>query len=500
MRAITRRNLLIVGKGKFFALFVCCILFGVSGRVETTMTYEQHILSLITDHYYLTYAMIPFYLWVCFFVIEDDVEIIVMRYYSYYRYFLSKVASLAVISLLFMAIQLFAVFLSGIGLPKGNTWILFDGTSQSELFSVLSGYFKSPISCFICAALYMLLGLCVSGMFCIWISHYLSKSSATKLLTGFYVITAFSIKVPSLQELPITGFNHWIILHHNLTSEHRFLMTAVTTVCLIVIMIWSVKKHWNWKLTVNTKKKNGLTQYYWREAITQKNLLIIIITMLLLVIWKYLRNRNVTFADVWITELFAGHGTGTFNALAYLEMIIINGVPLYLLAIFIEKVTSSHSIYVSIRVKTRAVLLKSIMKTSLILIALYVLLLTMISLVGIYILSMQTTDQTIPLILVCIGLKLLDILTQFLFMMVIYCLTKQITVGFLALMGLNLLCTLPVGISSYSPFGLSSIARIYLPQTQNGISIFSAFAVLIITSGIISSWLCIYGHKQLLNN
>lgn len=81
--------------------------------------------------------------------------------------------------------------------------------------------------CFVVTALYMLLGLCVSGIFCMWIVHFLPKSWASKALMSFYIVTVVSIKVPFLQELPITGFNHWIILHHNLTGGYRFLITAI---------------------------------------------------------------------------------------------------------------------------------------------------------------------------------------------------------------------------------------------------------------------------------
>lgn len=500
MGAIIRRNLHIVGKGKLLALFLVCLVFGISGRVAAALTYEQHILSVLTDHYYLIYFMIPMYLLVCFSVIEDDTEIVVMRYRSYFRYFLSKWVSVAVLSVLFMGIQLLAILLSGIGLPLENNWILAGGATQTEMFWLLSGYFSSPISCFIITMLYMLLGLCVSGMFCMWIAHFLSRSLAPKVIMAFYIITAVSIKIPFLQELPITGFNHWIILHHNLTGGHRFLITAITTLGLVIFMLWTVKKYWHWQLTAYSKKIKGLTQYYCREVMTKKNLLIVIIGTSIIAIWKYIQNPNTLVADEWIVQLFAGHGTGMFHILSFIEMLIINGLPIYLLAVFIERVTSSHSIFVTIRLKTRYELLKGIMKTSLIFIAFYGLLFTLILIIGIYVLNLQTTAQTIPLLLLCVGLKVLDIITQFLLMTALYCLTKQITIGFLALVGLNLLCILPGGMSAYLPLGLSSVARIYLPQTQNGISVFWAYGILIIASCIIFVWLRIHGHKKLLNN
>ncbi len=500
MNAIIRRNLHMVGKGKLLALFLCCILFGISGRVTAALTYEQHILSVLTNHYYLIYFMIPMYLFVCFFVIEDDTEIVVMRYRSYFRYFLSKWASVAVLSVLFIVIQLLAILLSGTGLPLGNKWMLSDGTTQKELFSALSVYFSSPMSCMAVTTLYMLFGLGISGMFCMWITHFLPKSWSSKVMMVFYVITSLSIKITFLQKLPITGFNYWIILHHNLTGSHRFPNTLITTLVLVIFILGTTKKNWHWQLTRHSPKMKGLTQYYYREAITPKNLLIVTAATSIIAIWKYLQNPNTVTAEEWIIRLFTGHGTGTLHLLSFLEMLITNGLPVYLLAVFIARITGSHSIFVTIRLKTRYGFLKSIMKTSLIFIAFYGLLLTLIPIIGVSVLNLQTTAQTIPLLLLCVSLKLLDIMMQFLLITALHCLTKQITIGFLALLGLNLLCILPERISAYLPFGLSSIARIHFSHTENGTPVIWAYGVLLITNCTIFAWLRINGHKKLLNN
>ncbi len=459
MAAIIKRNLHCIGKGKLLSLFLGTLLYGMSERVASSLTYEQHILSVMTDHYYLIYFMIPLYLFVCFSVIEDDGEIVIIRYGSYISYFLSKSALIAVISVIFIGVQVSAIFLTGIGLPFENTWLLSDSATQRELFLILSGYFKTPISCMIATISYMLLGLCISGIFSMWIAHFLSKSWTIKVLIGLYIMTAVVIKIPFLQNLPMTGFNNWIILHHNLISKKRFIITAITTLVLLSIIFWTVKKYWHWQFTVHSNKKIGLTPYYCREAVTKKNILTLIMILSVLAIWKYLQNPNIIMADDWIFRLFAGHGIGSFHFISFLEMLISNGLPIYLLAVFIERVTSSHTIFVTIRLRKRYEIIKGIMQTSFILIAFYGLLLLVIPFIGILSLQLQTTTQTIPLLFICVGLKLMDITIQFLLIMVLYSITKQITIGFLAIIVLNLLCILPEAISIYLPFGFSSLAR-----------------------------------------
>ena len=45
----------------------------------------------------------------------------------------------------------------------------------------------------------------------------------------------------------------------------------------------------------------------------------------------------------WIYALFAGHGTGYFQVLPFLELLITGGVPLYLLAAFVEQTVNGQS-------------------------------------------------------------------------------------------------------------------------------------------------------------
>mgnify|MGYP000961408591 CR=1 FL=1 len=59
MIALIRKNLRLWGYGKSLALFAGCILFSISGRLNGGIAYERHILSAVSDHYYLTYFVLP---------------------------------------------------------------------------------------------------------------------------------------------------------------------------------------------------------------------------------------------------------------------------------------------------------------------------------------------------------------------------------------------------------------------------------------------------------
>ena len=61
MTALLKKNLRAWGYGKALALFVGCLLFSISGRSNQGIFYEQHLLSAVSDHYYLTYFMLLIY-------------------------------------------------------------------------------------------------------------------------------------------------------------------------------------------------------------------------------------------------------------------------------------------------------------------------------------------------------------------------------------------------------------------------------------------------------
>ena len=154
MITLIRKNLRLWGYGKSLALFAGCILFSISGRLNGGIAYERHILSAVSDHYYLTYFVLPIVLLSCFSFIDDDGEPVILRFQSYHSYFLKKWIGVGLIAVILTAVQTGAILLSGIGLPLGNEWcngsrvIFHSGTAFCQslagvcLFYPLSAYWK----------------------------------------------------------------------------------------------------------------------------------------------------------------------------------------------------------------------------------------------------------------------------------------------------------------------------------------------------------------------
>lgn len=488
-------------KGTLAGLFIVCLLFGLSIRTGAEHDFSQHCLAIITDHYYLLYFMIPLFLLLCFFVMEDDSEVVILRYKTYFRYFIRKWLSFMVISLVFMAVQLLAIGLSGAGLLPGGCWIIADGTTTQELFTVLSSYFASPALCFTAVSAYMFAGLCITAMISMWIGHFLSKSWAIKSMLFLYLLSVMSMRIGFIRDLPITVFNYFIILHHNLSGSYRLIITAVTSVILIFLMLWTVKKCWNHQLLLVKRKVKGITPYYCRELISIKNVTILGAVVILMVVWKFLQSIGDIDSGEWIFKLFAGHGTGSFRMLNFIEMLLLNGTPVYLIAVFVEKMTTGHSALITIRLKKRRDILGGILTSVLLFVLLYGVFLVVFPIIGLSAMGYAINSGTLTLLGLSVSIKLLDITAQILFITVIYCLTGQITIGFISLMAANLLCITSSRAAIFLPFGLSSLSRINLPQLGvEGIA--SPYAALILLTAVVLfiGWLHTAGYKRLPKN
>ena len=96
-----------------------------------------------------------------------------------------------------------------------------------------------------------------------------------------------------------------------------------------------------------------------------------------------------------------------------------------------------------------------------------------------------------------VGLKLLDIAFQFLIILSVLCVTGQVTAGFAAVLLLHFLCLLPI---SWLPAGISSLARLKLPQTGGTIPAAAAAVLLAALSLPLILWLSIRGIRRLFNH
>ena len=179
-------------------------------------------------------------------------------------------------------------------------------------------------------------------------------------------------------------------------------------------------------------------------------------------------------------------------------MLLVNTAPLYLIAVFAEASVSEQSIFVSVRSNSRKEMFHGILRTVIKFIAIYPVLWFLAGLMGGLIFADRMDLIAIQFLVECVAFKFLDILLQTLVMLFCYLLTRQITVGFLAILAGNFLCVIPQNWVHYLPFGLSGTVRVDWDSFGMGIPAGTAMMILIGCLAVTLSLLELLGSKNLL--
>ncbi len=486
-----------IGKGRFLLPCGLSLLFGLSGRTGGNTTASLHVLAVLSDQYYFIFGVLPVFLFLCASVMEDDGPLVLLRYGTYGRYFFTKWRALAVLSALLWMGQMLVVLISGLGLPIDGSWSVGSGQPMDEIFRLLQGIFSSTIGAALCSAGYLLLGYWMIGLVALWLGHFCRRSLAVKLLMGLYMLAVAYVKLPIMSRPPFvffTGLNHWILLLHNLTEPWRPILTAGTTLALVAAMVWSVRLKWRWQLSIQEHRQTGLFRYYRRLLFLKQNVLMLAAVTLLLAAWSWLRGGPPEDGADWLLRLFAGHGTGYFFPMGLMFLLAMDILPLWAICSFVERAAGERSAFLTIRLIRRRELMRAILGSAFLWILLYGCLLITTAVIPPLMLDLPVDGW---LTLIAIGLKLLDIGVQFLLVLAALCLTGQATIGFVTVVAMHFLCILPV---PWLPVGLSSLARLALPQTMGMISPTVAAGLLAgIACGLLI-WLSIQGAKRLFDH
>lgn len=486
-----------VGLGKFFLIFGLSLLFGLSERAGGQNSLPLHLLAVLNDQYYFIFAVLPVFLFLCTSLMEDDTLLVLGRYETYGRYFFHKWRALSVIAALFCLGQMAALALSGLGLPVSGGWPGDSADQWRGVFTLLQGYFPSPWAAILCSAGQLLVGYWLIGLTTLCLGHFCSRSLAIKLFMALYLFAVLWIKLPVMSRPPfvfLTGFNHWVFLLHNLAQPWRLPLTAATTAILVAGMVWLITQKWRWQPSVSGPGGQGLVSYYLRVLFTRKNGLLLLGLLLPVAAWTWVTGGVPQDGTDWLIRLFAGHGTGYFYPMGLFGLLAIELLPLWPLGVFCTQAAGERSVFLAVRLRRKKDLLGALLYTGLLWILAYSCVLALAAVVPPLLLGFSLN---MGLALSAVGLKLLDVAFQFLLILSALCATGQATAGFVAVLLLHFLCVLPI---PWLPIGLSSLARLNLPQTGGTVSGTAAAVLLSALCLALILWLYRRGVQRLFNH
>lgn len=488
---------------KVLFLIFGCLLFGIGERQSTNLSYQGYILSMVTDHYYLTFFMAPVFLFFIFKNLNEDMKYILIRFKTYWTFFLSKVLGIIINVIGFITIQLSVFLILGLGLPFNNSFELNKSSLQDmTLFKELYKHFRSPLSAIVASVSYMILGLIVISIIFFIINHFFSKKLASKSMITLYVLMVVGLRLPSMNSIPFLFMNNFFILHHNFTKIGNLLVSILSMLILLILSFILIKKYWNRTIYLpKLFKRTDKLNYYSIKIFSKKNLIILTSVIILISLWKLIKftmYEEISMSEYFIS-LFYEYDVNTINILSFLEMLVLNGTPLYLLSIFLEREGNARSLPMTIRFGEKIKWIDILLKNSVVFIGVYIISIIAVALLlsvlkGLRIENLIETFKLISLIGIS---RFLDIMLQFLLLFTLYTFFGSMTIAFLGTISANLVLFLPWRWVIYFPVGISSIARNNLLLGDVGISFFTSIGISLLCNVIILIYIRKIAYKKL---
>lgn len=487
----------------------------LKGAKVANLTYWEFIIAGITDHYYILYFMIIFYLFSIFKIMQNDNEIILIRTDRYINYFVAKAISLFLISVIFVLMHVLIVAIIGYSFNMDNRFTMNTSFyNYSEVIGYYSTFFKTPILAIIAILVYMILGLTFIGMVFIIANHFFNKRLVIICMIVMHILMLISLRTNVDKCLAFLFMDNYIILHHALRNNvYVILLNQIFfTGCILFI----VKKFWWVDITLKKKSiyKNGIVKWYIKILFSRKNIFIMIIGIIVSIINIMLRHSYLTINDLIVLQ-FYGHGVGYFNLIDFMGLIIYNGIPVYILSYFLEKESNDRSIFATIRLRTKKQWFLSVISCGFLLIFIYVLVSLSISILTGAFLGMNFNEynymnelflenglKTINhyyLYLIIITTKSLELFFYFLIIVISYLYTRGCTVGFLLVQVSYFSNFLVKDIAKYTPFGIGSLSRISEFVGNQGIAYLLAISILIIVNLVLYLYLRSGLYKRIFN-
>ena len=458
MKTLIKLELNKLTSNKLLFLLFGLTIFSMDERITQTLSSQQFILYIFTEHYYLTYLMMPIFMLSIYSSLDDDMEYILIRSTSYWNYFKGKLAVYGIFSFMFVIAQFVVAFIMSIGLRSDNNFNVPNNPSY-ELFGYYSQHFSSVTQAIFINCIYMIAGLFIVSIAFFTINNFFNKKVSTKIIIIAYILMIFGLKIDKVNNLPIVFIDNYIIFHRNFGYDLKLFINILTMTTVLIVVCILNKKYWNKKLKIKDIRKNKIS-YYKRLLFSRYNIVMICSVLILMSFWGLLKgNSSFESMNDYLVNLFVGHPVNNIRIIEFLEMLVLNTTPIYIIAIFLEQESSERSLFINIRFGKGIKWMNSILKTSMLFVVSYVLLNIAIPIaIGIFN-NIPITSQVIQLSTNIFIIKVLDLSLQVLVLILLYSLSKNMTLSFLSLLLLNSLCFLPFKWCLYLPFGISSLSR-----------------------------------------
>lgn len=433
-------------------------------------TLFEYILLGISDHYYFTFFFLLIYAINVVRVIKDNDDLVLLRCRRYLFYCVSKLLAITLFTISYILLHI--IILAVTGLLKCNVSNTFSGifpmyASISEVGLTYQSAFQTPLEGIIVMALYMSLALCVFSSILILAAHFLSEKIVIQISVATYILIVVTLNSNVDGYAPLLFPNNYLIFHRALDFGLEFHMASISAGMLIICLF-----------IANQQRKNFLHKIFsfalspmrtFGGIISLKGCIVLLFTTFALSLLNVIKfSSKLLSGSEHVVMLFWGYGVGYLNLIDFLQIVIINGIPIYILSIFLGNKSSMRDI-VMIRYRQRGIWFANVQFSMIIVICLQLVIMSIFTLlmgnVDVHVNDVLAGTINFPynidsLRIICIGLllRVFEIMFMQMIFFLVLSLLKNITAAFLLTMSLYL--SVVILDMPWNPFGMSSLCRV----------------------------------------
>lgn len=328
---------------------ILCFLCGNMLREYRTVSMGVwgYMLSILTNHYYILYCVVPILLIIIAKYIKNVRDIEVIRYHNAFQQIRISSKSFIQWLTLYLVAHLMIAFIIGIrtfGLSIHQNNI--EVSAYDELISILniySKYFYNSVLAIIATVGYFIFGFAVLIVLLSYVNYKYKYKNVIMLSVLIYVFTFIGFKTDVKSIIPIICFNNFILLHHGLfvNGVAKFLLTIFFGIVVILFCCG---------------KRFKFTHYGFNDLIISRRekilSMIFVLILFLLELFRTVGNVNFNFRDIIITTFFGTNDHDT-SFIPWLRLTILYATPIFFLGIADSRMRKYAQAPIMIRLKSK---------------------------------------------------------------------------------------------------------------------------------------------------
>lgn len=492
------------------AVFSFYSTYNLSILSNSVFSVFEYALLCVNDHYYIVFFFLVMYFVIITRSLKDSTALIMIRNGRYFLYYISKLTAIAIFTLSIVLLHVMIIIIIGsFKLSWDNSFssTLSSSGHFSELSILYTSCFHSPLAALISVCLYWSLGLCVCSGTLMLLSHHFSEKAVILTKACAYLLIIVTLHRNVDRTAPYLFINNYLFLHRAIGYGIPIVLTVISVMLLVVMMIIANRQR---KQVLKCIINPISLMRTFGEVLSSKSSIALLIASLVLSVLNVLKFKADANSGLEHTiVIFWGYGLGYFKIIDLLQLIILNGIPLYILSAYFGDNASMRGIEM-IRYRHRRKWFANVQLSmlTLILVQLTLMCLFTFSIGSVFISfgisgnneGSLLSDITYPICVIIIGLilRIFEIMFLQMVFLVAFSLVKSITISFLATLFLYL--SIVLFNAKFIPFGLSSLCRVF-ELSNNGLLINSIVPATIFAGCYVVMYMYLvkYGVIRILN-